>query len=61
MPTFMYGPQDGAPVPTVLWVLDQIELVDNHNPNGKMIYCYELNPQDKNYYFAGEYDGGDNE
>jgi hypothetical protein len=57
----MYGPQDGAPVPEVLWVLDQIELVDNHNPNGKMIYCYELNPQDKNYYFVGEFDGGEHE
>ena len=61
MPTFMYGPQDGAPVPEVLWVLDQIELVDNHNSNGKMIYCYELNMEDKNYYFVGEFDGGEHE
>jgi hypothetical protein len=57
----MYGPQDGAPVPEMLWALDQIELVDNHNVNGKMIYCYELNPEDKNYYFAGEFSGGEYE
>jgi len=54
----MYGPQDGAPVPEICWVLDQIELIDKDK---KMIYCYELNEQDKNYYFVGEFSGGEYE
>ena len=50
MPTFMYGPKDGAPVPEMLWVLDQIELVERVKGKPSVIHCYELKYEDKNYY-----------
>jgi len=62
MPTFMYGPKDGAQVPEIFWVLDQIEMVQHLTDNKRVIYCYELNEADKNYYFRGQFNddlGGD--
>jgi len=62
MPTFMYGPKDGAEVPEIFWVLDQIEMVQHLTDNKRVIYCYELNEADKNYYFRGQFNddlGGD--
>lgn len=62
-PMFMYGPKDGSLVPMPLWVLDKVELI-HHIPNGKdLVYCYELNEKDKNYYFKGQFEdqGDENE
>ena len=62
-PTFMYGPKDGSAVPDALWVLDKVEMI-HHLPNGKnLVYCYELNEKDHNYYFKGQFEdtGGEYE
>jgi len=56
LPTFMYGPRDGAEVPVMLWALDQIELMHKLSNGKRVIYCYELDPEDKNYYFKGQFD-----
>jgi len=64
MPTFMYGPKDGAQVPEIFWVLDQIEMVQRLINGKRVVYCYELNETDKNYYFRGQFNddlGGENE
>ena len=64
MPTFMYGPKDGAQVPEIFWVLDQIEMVQRFTNGKRVVYCYELNETDKNYYFRGQFNddlGGENE
>jgi len=58
MPTFMYGPKDGAPVPEMLWVLDQIELVERIKGKASVIHCYELKYEDKNYYYVGQFNNG---
>jgi hypothetical protein len=54
----MYGPKDGAEVPDTLWVLTQIEFVERLPGNKRLIYCYELNDEDHNYYYAGQFDDG---
>ena len=51
-PTFMYGPKDGAPVPEMLWALDEIELQER-SKNGTMLHVYVLNYEDKSYYYKG--------
>jgi len=57
MPVFMFGPQDGAQVPDVLWALDVIELQEKHGTNGiKMLHIYEINYEDKNYYYVGQFE-----
>lgn len=62
MPQFIYGPKDGGEVPHLLWVLDSIEMIEYREDGSKMIHCYELDQEDKNYYYAGEYPtGGDDE
>lgn len=65
MPTFMYGPKDGAEVPELFWVLDVIEMVQKSPDGTRMIYFYRLNEKDKNYYYGGQFEdndlGGENE
>lgn len=62
MPEFIYGPKDGSEVPPMLWVLDSIQLVDYLIDGRKIIYSYEINMDDKNYYYSGEYEArGENE
>jgi len=51
-PTFMYGPKDGAPVPAMLWALDEIELQEK-NSRGIVIHKYVINYNDKSYYYKG--------
>ena len=51
-PTFMYGPKDGAPVPEMLWALDNIELQEK-TKNGRFIHHYLLNYDTKNYEYKG--------
>ena len=53
-PTFMYGPKDGALVPDMLWILDIIEMIER-TTDGETIHCYEVNQQDKNYYYVGQF------
>jgi hypothetical protein len=53
-PTFMYGPKDGALVPDMLWVLDMIEMIERIK-DGEIIHCYEVNQEDKNYYYVGQF------
>jgi hypothetical protein len=48
----MYGPKDGAPVPEMLWALDEIELQER-SKNGTMLHVYVLNYEDKSYYYKG--------
>jgi hypothetical protein len=62
VPQFINGPKDGGEVPPILWVLDQIEMIETRYDGVKMIHCYELNQENKNYYYAGDYyAGGENE
>lgn len=56
LPTFMYGPRDGAGVPVMMWALDHIELLQTLADGKRVVYCYELNMDDKNYYFKGQFD-----
>jgi len=51
-PTFMWGPKDGAPVPEMLWALDEIELQERSN-GGIIIHRYIINYDDKSYYYVG--------
>jgi len=51
-PTFMYGPKDGAPVPEMLWALDEIELQER-SKSGTILHVYVLNYEDKSYYYKG--------
>jgi len=61
-PQFMGGPKDGADVPTALWVLDSIEMVQHLGNGVKMLYLYELDEDTKNYMYKGQYDiGGEHE
>jgi hypothetical protein len=60
-PTFMYGPKDGSPVPEPLWALDVIELAHRISAQQTIIYYYELNTQDKNWYFKGQVEEENNE
>ena len=48
----MYGPKDGAPVPEMLWALDNIELQEK-TKNGRFIHHYLLNYDTKNYEYKG--------
>jgi hypothetical protein len=48
----MYGPKDGAPVPEMLWALDEIELQES-SKNGTMLHVYVLNYENKSYYYKG--------
>ena len=54
-PTFMWGPKDGAPVPEMLWVLDEIELQER-SADGILVHRYVINYDDKSYYYAGVLD-----
>jgi hypothetical protein len=54
-PTFMWGPKDGAPVPEMLWALDEIELQERSSA-GILIHIYRINYEDKSYYYAGVLD-----
>ena len=48
----MFGPKDGSPVPTILWVLPTIELLER-SKNGKLVHRYRLNDEDNNYHYVG--------
>jgi len=54
-PTFMWGPKDGARVPEMLWILDEIELQET-SVTGIIIHKYIINYEDKSYYYAGSFD-----
>jgi hypothetical protein len=53
-PVFMYGPKDGSPVPVLLYPLEVVEMC-HHLPSGDIIYIYERNVEDNNYYFKGQF------
>lgn len=57
IPEFVYGPKDGALVPSMLWVLDLIELQETRK-NDTLIHKYKLNKETKNYEYAGCYAEG---
>jgi hypothetical protein len=48
----MWGPKDGAPVPEMLWALDEIELQERSNGD-IIIHRYVINYDDKSYYYVG--------
>ena len=54
-PTFMGGPKDGAVVPDVLWVLDVIDLTQTIGMD-TYVYRYQLDYDDKQYYYKGMVD-----
>jgi hypothetical protein len=51
----MWGPKDGARVPEMLWILDEIELQET-SVTGIIIHKYIINYEDKSYYYAGSFD-----
>ena len=57
VPTFIGGPKDGGVVPDMLWVLDNIELQQQLDDGGIVIYYYELNADSKNYIYMGQREG----
>lgn len=51
-PEFIYGPKDGAKVPPMLWILDQIKLEERRS-GAILVHKYNINMDNKNYYYAG--------
>ena len=51
----MGGPKDGAVVPDVLWVLDVIDLTQKIGMD-TYVYRYQLDYDDKQYYYKGMVD-----
>lgn len=56
-PEFVYGPKDGALVPSMLWVLELIELQETRK-DVTLIHKYLINKDTKNYEYAGYYTEG---
>ena len=57
IPTFYYGPKDGAPVPEMMWVLDVIRFSDI-SKDGMVVHKYVCNDEDHNYYYKGAFKAG---
>lgn len=50
---FKGGIKDGANVPDMLWILDVIEVYQHIDGDLHIKYFYQLNEDDKCWYFVG--------